>query len=412
MSLFRPETLSRRIEGVAAACYPALMTRAFSPRFAVTAVFAVFGVIGGLISGAIPTIAKSVRLDELQLGVAFTLLIFTNVAAMILAGRLARWLSVRKALLLSIPAIAFCASALLLSGHMVLTVVALAGLGASQGLTDVFMNAEGSNIETDLAKPIFSSLHASVSITVGIAAIAGSMLVVGIAPAAAIPIIVLSAVAGMALVWRATPYRIPSAQAVSTAQPELGSRWPLIFIGLAFGLENAGELAALFWSARLLDEAAPNLAAIAGIGPAFYAGCNALMRLRGDGLRARFGDRNVIIGSMLVAAAGFAGVGLVESFTLRVIAFAVVGFGTACFVPCLFAIVTNNAGTERASRLGFMAMLSGPPRIISPLLFGWIAQHASLGPAFGLCSVLMISALGLFLLSEAITVRPAVSQVS
>ena len=375
-----------------------------TPRLAITAVFAAFGVIGGLWSGSVPSVAKRVGLDEYQLGLAFTVFLLAIVLAMTAAGYLARHVSSRRVLLVTVPAMAILGVAMLASTSVAMFVPALIAFGVAQGLTDVFMNAEGSSIETELGRPVFTGLHAAVSVSVAIFAIAGSLLAAGVGPAASAPIVLMAGLGATWLVAKAIGDRQISAPASASARVAAAGPsawWPLAMLGLAVGFDNAGEMAALLWSARLLDEAAPSLAVIAGIGPAFYAACNALVRLNGDRIRARIGDRPLVIVSLLVATAGFIGVGLFSGFAARVAAFAVVGFGTACVIPCMFAIAANSDPEARARRLGFVSMIAGPPRVLTPFLFGAIAQRASMGEAFGLCSALMIGALVLFLLSAA-----------
>ena len=78
----------------------------------------------------------------------------------------------------------------------------------------------------------------------------------------------------------------------------LPSKLPLIIMGLAIGLSVAAETASLFWSAKLLNDQAPELAAIAGLGAAFYGACNAIVRFRGDRLRARYGEIPLLLASL------------------------------------------------------------------------------------------------------------------
>lgn len=380
-----------------------------SPRIAITLVFMAFGVISGLWSGSVPTVARRVGLDAYQLGFAFTVLLIASVSAQTLAGRLARRMSSRQVLLVTVPAMAVFGIGILASSSVATFFTALVGYGVAQGMTDVFMNAEGSAIEAEMGRRIFTGLHGGVSASGALFAIVGSLLATAFGPVSAAPIVIVAGAAATWAVARAIRHRsiAPRRPAAATA---IGAwvAWPLVALGLAIGFENAGEMAALMWSARLLDEAAPSLAAIAGLGPAFYSACSALVRLNGDRLRSIFGDGRLVAGSLLVATAGFIGVGVFSGFAARVIAFAVVGFGTACVIPCMFAIAANSDPEARARRLGFVAMVAGPPRVLTPILFGSVAQTASMGMAFGLCGALMLVALGMFVISQTIA-RPVVA---
>jgi len=158
---------------------------------------------------------------------------------------------------------------------------------------------------------------------------------------------------------------------------------PLVLLGTATGLIIAAETSAILWSAKLLDAQAPELAAIAGAGAAFYGLCNALFRFQGDWLRAKFGDLPLMIGSLVIAIAGFAALGLSRSFAASVAAFAIVGFGTAVLVPCALALAANYVPGNRAAGISFISIMSAVPRIAAPWLFGWLVTATAIGIAFG-----------------------------
>ena len=65
----------------------------------------------------------------------------------------------------------------------------------------------------------------------------------------------------------------------------------LIGLGIVIGVSIAAETAALLWSTLLLRAEAPKLAAIAGLGAAFFAGCQATLRVNADVIRLRISDQ-------------------------------------------------------------------------------------------------------------------------
>ena len=399
----------RRIEPEPATCYAPPMASSPSPRFAITLVFGVFGVIAGFWTGTVPTVAKSVGLDGYWLGIAFTGLMLATVLAMTAGGFLARYLSSRRVLLTTIPVSALAAVLVHCITVPWIFIAALLLYGFSLGLTDLFMNSEGSHIEVELGRPILSGLHGVASLCIGVCAILGSLIAVGTGPWAVTPFFVIAGGLATWVVARAIPERTPTPRATKSSSAVPVVYGALVLLGLAVGFENAGEITALFWSAKLLNEVAPALASIAGLGPAFFAGCNALVRLNGDRIRARYGDTRIVVVSLIVAAIGLIGIGVLPGFALRVAAFAVMGFGTACVIPCLYAIASNSDPKARTERLGFISMIAGPPRVLSPMLFGWIAERASMSTAFTLSSLMLVLALGLFLASLGGLAKPAAS---
>jgi MFS family permease len=179
---------------------------------------------------------------------------------------------------------------------------------------------------------------------------------------------------------------------VSTAGgfAHLPSRLPLVIMGLAVGISVAAETTSVFWSAKLLDEQAPSLAVIAGLGACFYGLCNALIRFTGDYLRGKFGDIRLMLISLATAICGFSALGLSNSFALSTVAFAAVGFGLAVICPCLFNMAAAQVPANRAAGLSFISAVAGPPRILAPWVFGWQAASHSTSFAFGLCGMALV----------------------
>lgn len=364
-----------------------------SPRAAMMLVFAAFGSIIGALAGSMPTVARNAGIDSVSLGLAITLSTLSTVLAMSLGGTIARHASSRRVLLLGLPALAIVLMTFLTAQATWWFFAAFAVLGFLLGLVDIFMNTEGASIEHDLRRPVFTAFHASVSLTEAIIAIAASFVsaLLGTGATALLSAIML------ALAWVMVLSQIKHRPLVPPRSGRLAraSRRPLIMLGLAAGLIIAAETAALMWSAKLLDELAPSLTAIAGLGAAFFGLCNALLRFPGDRLRARFGDLPLMTGSLIVAIAGFAVLGFSRNFAVSAAAFAMVGLGTAVLIPCVFAVTASYVPGNRAGGLGFVSMLAGAPRIAAPWAFGWAAAAIGTNGAFGLFAIALSVALGI-----------------
>lgn len=114
-------------------------------------------------------------------------------------------------------------------------------------------------------------------------------------------------------------------------------------------------------------------------------------RHHGDRLRSTFGDVPLMAGSIVVAIIGF--VGVAPGFTTTVLAFALVGFGTAVLIPCIFALAAAELPGARVAGIATVATIAGLPRVLAPWVFGLIAAQASMSFAFGLTTVLLLIAL-------------------
>jgi MFS family permease len=248
-----------------------------------------------------------------------------------------------------------------------------------------------------MRKPIFTTFHGSASAALPVFAIASSIISTTLGTLATSLL-----VAGtLALTWAIVYFLLPQRQLARKEEGAvaiLSPRGPLIIMGLTVGLSISCETAAVFWSAKLLNEQAPSLAVIAGLGAAFYGICNAAMRFYGDRLRTRYDEMVLMLASTALAMAGFATLGLSTSFALSVVAFACVGFGLSMLCPCLFNMAAAQMPKNRAAALGFISMIAGAPRIMAPWIFGWIAASHSTSVAFGLCTFVLVVAFGLIML--------------
>jgi hypothetical protein len=326
-----------------------------SPRAAIMLVFAAFGASVGAWAGAIPLVTTASHIDKYAMGLGLTASSLATVGVMSLGGVVGKHLSNRTMMLITIPVLALVTIALLMSASPTPFFAALIAFGAVLGIMDLFMNAE--------ASAIFTVFHGSVSITIALFAIISSYVTTLYGPL----VMGLIVVAGLTLAWAMVHAFVPARQReVSTMGgfSHLSSRLPLVIMGLAVGISVAAETTSIFWSAKLLDEQAPSLAVIAGLGACFYGLCNAIMRFAGDYLRAKFGDIPLMLASLATAICGFSVLGLSNSFALSTVAFAAVGFGLAVICPCLFNMAAAQVPANRAAGLSFISAVAGPPRIL------------------------------------------------
>lgn len=359
-------------------------------------VFAAFGAAVGCWAGSIPQVMAATGTDSFHLGIGFTLSSLAGVSAMALGGMIGRRFSNRSVLLGVIPFLALNTVLLLVATQPWLFFSSLIAFGAILGFIDMAMNAEASAIEHDLRKPIFTAFHGSLSIAMALFAIASSFVSTLVSTFATSCLGVGMLGLAWLMVYRSLPGRaITPGRAGGLSN--LPSKLPLIIIGLAVGLSTTAETSTLFWSAKLLNDQAPELAAIVGLGAAFYGTCNAIVRFGGDRLRAMFNEIPLMLASLAVATAGFITLGLQPSFTMNIIAFAAVGFGLAILCPCLFNMAASQIPANRAAGLSFVSILAGPPRVLAPMAFGWIATSHSTSFAFGLCAIILIVAFGLII---------------
>ncbi len=353
--------------------------------------FAAFGAVVGSHIGALPVILKTADVNQEFFGRTQAFAMMAALIAMGVAGYFSRRFSHRTMMLLSIPLV-LCALiyALLVASPSAYLISNLA-LATTLSFLDLNMNAEGSDIEQDVKRPIFTSFHAALSIIVAVAAIFSSYMSVNYA--VWIPALLAAAFLAFAyvLVYRFVAHRVPHAVHADSSVPLPRGR--LALIGLAIGFSNSCEIAAMLWAGQLLAELAPQLAAYSGLGLAFFGLCGGTMRLVSDTLRKHFNDFSIVIVSLVVATAGFAVLGMRPGFAVSVAAFAAVGVGLGFVFPFLFAFAGRQAPLRRAAAMSFAGTVSGGPRFVFPWVLGILATWYGVNAVFILCAVLAFATL-------------------
>ena len=372
------------------------MYAASASRPAITLVFIAFGVAIGALAGSMPSVMRNAGLDAASFGLGLTISTLLTVTAMSLGGKLARYSSNRQVLLAILPLFALTLMAYLTAQSPLWFFAAIPLMGLCFGLTDLFMNAEAVALEHEAGRPIFMAFHGALSLAVGVAAVAASFLS---AKAGTWSVGALAAVL-FAVTWIMVFRNLSGRQCVTGAAASLAglpNKTPLMLLGIAAGLIIAAETAALLWSAKLLDDLMPALAAIAGIGAAFLGLCNAAVRFLGDRMRSYIGDMPLMIGSLILAIVSFAALGLSQSYVVSVLSFAGVGFGVALLIPCILGLSARLVPENRAGALSFVSLLTAVPRVFAPLAFGSMAEAFGTASAFGFVALGLAAALVLIL---------------
>lgn len=364
------------------------LTPAQRPRAVLTGVFFAFAFGLGLFAGAIPTLMRQTGLDTAGLGLALTLHSAAYVGAMTVGGRLLRRIEVRRLMrgVLVLHALTFVA--LFAAASPLALTVCLVALGLTAGTVDLAMNTDGTALEREAGRPVLIRMHAAASGAFAVGAISGSVVASRVGALACAGLAVLSIAPVVWALTRIPPRAMavlgapssPTDAAVAPSRAHLGL--PVLLLGVVLGICIAAEITAQMWSAQFLAQQGGPNPALAGAGAALFAGCQAIVRSLGDTLRRRFDDHRVITVSLVLAALGFAAVALADGFTGSVLGFALVGVGTACVVPCCFALVAKQAPQRAADALGVASLVAGALRLPTPLCLGFVAATWSDAVAF------------------------------
>lgn len=363
--------------------------------------FFALGVGVGLWGGASGAILARAGVDPAAFGVMLTVYTAAYLAAMSATGALALRFGMRRVVVVAAALFGAALCGLMNASSGAAVAGLLIGSEFVGGVVDVTMNAEGARIERRNGKPILARLHAAASAGMAAGAIAGSLIVASPVPWTAGLIAAAGLVAAGLGYDRAARAEPPASLAGLPGPPvrSLSFAPALIGLGLVVGVSIAAETAALVWSSILLRVEAPRLAAVAGLGAAFFALCQSALRFNVDLVRLRFSDKRIIVGSFALAAAGFALTAADAGFAASVVGFALIGFGTAAIVPCGFALAARQSPGAPAVGLSSVSLFSVLTRLPAPLATGAIAQSFSLPVAFGAFAAALVAAgLGMTLL--------------
>ncbi len=368
---------------------------AISPRVAISAVFALDGmVLGGWLSH-LPDVQASLGLTKGQLG---TTLLFSSVgalSAMTMSGRLihrygSRYVTIVTALLVLtvVPCLLYAPTQAGLALVLVL-------LGSTNGTLDIAMNDHAIVVQARANRPLLSSVHGWWCVG-GFVGGTGTALAnqVGFLPRhhlvlASVLLVALLAFAASGLL---RDDRHEGGEGARFALP----RGPLLGLGLLALLSLFAEGALLDWSAVYFRGELRATTSVAALGFGVGSGAMAVGRLFGDAVVARLGRAGTLRASGFLTGAGLLLGVAAPSPAGAFVGFGLAGLGLANAVPVLFAAaaevpgVSSSAGIAAVASLGYAAFLGGPP------IVGNLAQVTSLRFGLGVVGVfaLLIGLLG------------------
>ena len=367
-------------------------------RWSVSTIFLLNGAGIGVWAAHVPLVQARAGIDTGVLGFLLLTIAGGAISAMPLSGWMAgRW-GTRAVVVGSGLLFALMSAVLMNVGGLVPLFLAAYVFGASNGVLDVAMNANASEVEAARGIPTMSSFHGFYSLGGLIGAALGGLLIgAGLGDgrgALMVSVAIFAAVVACGGRLLAVP---PAPHASHFALP----RGPALFLGLLALLCFAIEGALVDWSALLLKERTQVDAATAALGYSAFSVTMAACRFAGDRLVLRFGPLRV----MTVGGLGmFAGLMLAVTsthFMLSALGFALIGLAAANVVPLIFAAAARMPGMSAGGGLATVATLGYAGLLMAPPLLGAIAAHTNIAVALGILSLS-----GIVIAANARRVRP------
>ena len=366
-------------------------------RLAVFAAFFVNGFMVGHWATKIPVLVERLGISEAMLGRLIVLFGIGAVIALVggamMVTRFGSVAVVRWTSILLSPSLVL----LTLAPSVPAAALALLWLGMFLGAMDNAMNANGIGVEAALGRPAMSSFHGFWSLGGMAGGLTGGAMIAALGEMG--HALAVGAIGLAVALWAFGHYR-PDDPAMHGDGEAAGApprarglpRSPGIYVlGVLALLAFAPEGTVIDWSALYLREELEAPLIVSGYAFAAFSATMAAMRLFGDGLRARLGDRAMFAASAVLAATGLVIAGTAAGFAMACLGFFVAGLGMANMVPILFSAAGNYRGLPPAVAIAVITTFGYAGLLFVPAFVGAIAEAFSLAVVFAGWSAVVLA---------------------
>jgi MFS family permease len=360
------------------------------PRIAVKLIFFINGFVHANLAARFPRIQEIFSIDNGTLGIV---LLSSSVGA-ILAMPFTGWLIIRNGSrrITIVAVFLYCLVVPLvpiMPGILGLAFIFFL-MGVTAGMLDVSMNSQAVMVEQQHNKPIMTSFHALFSI--GMVAGAGcGALFVKLQTTLFLHLSIIIALSLIGAAW--ARYHLIHDKPKEIVEEGPAFRLPnaaMISIGVIAFCCMLGEGAMADWSTNYMEKIAGASKALAPIGLSSFALAMTIGRFFGDSIRAKLGDRKLMIYLGLISTLGMMITLLFTHPYSVIIGLFITGLGLSSIVPIAYSIAGNTKGLSpgvglaMVTTVGYSGFLFGPP------IIGFIADWQSLRLALGVVAILFV----------------------
>lgn len=359
-----------------------------SEQRATRAVFFVAGFCTASWAPLVPLLKERLGIAEDVLGLLLLCIGIGSLLTMPLSGAAAARLGCRRVLAAACTAYAFILLLLCQVSSLWLAVPALLCFGALMGCIDVVVNIQAVIVEKAAGRRLMSGMHGLWS--VGGFAGAG-MFGIWVALIGLTPLVSTAIAAGiiLSILALSVRYLLPYGG-------DAGGRLIAIphgivtFVGIIACIAFLVEGAIMDWSGVFLTMVRGFDLSMAGTGFTVFSAAMLIMRLVGDWVVQKLGQKRVVLGGSGLAFLGFLLVIFAPDRLLLFLGFFCIGLGSANIVPVFFSLLGKqdvmpiNMAVPAVSTLGYLGILLGPAAI------GFLAHQTSLFTAFGFLAAMVV----------------------
>ncbi len=256
---------------------------------------------------------------------------------------------------------------------------------------DVAMNADAGDLENESGRTIMSSFHGFWSVGAMTGALLGGPVLASFGPnTLALGVGIL--VCGVAIA--VSPNLSTKATADGEGMPRTLPKalLPWLFGIIAFtGFVSEG--AVMDWSAHFFRSELASGITLSGLAFGAFSFTMMLARFTGDRLRDHFGEIQIFVGSVLLAALGLALVVLSPTAIIAAFGFALAGFGNANIVPIAFSAASRIKNLPKGSGIAVATFGGYAGLLFAPASLGIIGEIYGFRTVFGLMALLLVATL-------------------
>lgn len=265
--------------------------------------------------------------------------------------------------------------------------IVLLMFGAALGIADVTMNINAIHVEIAVKRRLMSSMQAFWSIGcltgVGCFTLLASLGLSALMIAVVHALIILATVGYYGRGWL-------SHQSSGKSKTFAVPRGIVIIFGIVMGVLFLAEGAIRDWGGIFLTEEKQLDLSLAGIGYALFSAATLIMRLLGDKIVQRLGEKTMLYGGTILAAGGAAILVCSDDIYLSGVSFALIGIGCANIIPIIYSMLKHQQAMPIGDAIAAICSMGYTGVILGPAFLGFIAEWFGIGAVFELLVGLML----------------------
>ena len=223
--------------------------------------------------------------------------------------------------------------------------------------------------------------------------------------------LVLAVLAAALMGWAFWRVDFPATSAASNAVGKHRLPLPGIFwlYWVAQFLGVAVEFCMIFWSADYLQSSLGLTQVAAAQAVSLFLAAMILGRFSGSWLVRRFSTYGVLIGSALLAIAGFVAFWWAPLPWVGLAGLFVTGLGVANLYPLIISLAMVAAAGDTVQAGARSTLASGAAILALPLALGGLADNIGIRPAYGVVALLLLGVLGIVLFTRTLNLPASAS---